>query len=204
MSQTKTKPKRPYFRPTTVAQRRLLFESYEATGDVAQACAKAHVGRGTFYYWRPRFEVGGYEALEQEQSRAPHRTRLPPIGPEIVQEVIAYKQTHPKAGYRTIAQRIRQAHNWQAVIGPSKVRLILIEAGLVKPAQPEPNAAPEPTVVHAPEPDQTLNLDLWVVPLSHAASQELISASLATAAQEDFSPTDRASQPGAVLSGPGL
>jgi transposase len=194
MSQTETKPKRPYFRPTTAAQRRLLFETYEATGDVGQACAKAHVGRGTFYYWRPRFEAGGYEALDQERSRAPHRTRIPPIGPQIVQEVIAYRQAHPEAGYRTVAQRIRQAHDWEPVIGPSKVRLILIEAGLVKPAQPEPKAVPTPTVVHAPEPDQTINIDLCVVPISHEASQEMISASLAAAA-EDFSPSDGASQP---------
>src|SRR5262245_54838076 len=177
MRDPKNKAKRPYFRPTTPAQRRLLFETYEATDDVAQACAKAHVGRGTFYYWRPRFEAGGYEALEQERSRAPHRTRIPPIAPEIVQEVIAYRQAHPEAGYRTVAQRIRQAHDWEPVIGASKVRLILIEAGLVKPAQPEPKAEPEPTVVHAPEPEQTLNIDLCVVPISHQAIQEMISVS---------------------------
>ena len=153
------------------------------------------MGRGTFYYWRPRFEAGGYEALDQERSRAPHRTRIPPIEPEIVQEVIAYRQAHPEAGYRTVAQRIRQAHDWEPVIGPSKVRLILIEAGLVKPAQPEPKGEPKPTVVHAPEPDQTINIDLCVVPLNHEASQEMISASLAAAMEEEFSPADGASQP---------
>jgi transposase len=195
MSQTETNPKRPYFRPTTPAQRRLLFETYEATGDLVKACATAHVGRGTYYYWRPRFEAGGYEALEQERSRAPHRTRIPPIAPEIVQEVIAYKRANPEAGYRTVAQRIRQAHDWEAVIGPSKVRLILLEAGLVKPAQPEPKAEEaNPTAVHAPQPEQTVNIDLCVVPLHHEASQEMISASLAAAA-EDFFPADGASQP---------
>jgi transposase len=193
MSQTETKPKRPYFRPTTPAQRRLLFETYEATGDVDVACAKAHVGRGTFYYWRPRFEAGGYEALEQERSRAPHRTRIPPTAPEIVQEVIAYKQDHPQAGYRTVAQRIRQAHDWQPVIGPTQVRRILLQAGLVRPAQSTPKGEAPPTGVHAPAAEQTVNIDLCVVPLSHEASSELVSASLAEAA-EDFSPTDAASQ----------
>jgi len=192
MNDTATKPKRPYFRPTTPAQRRLLFETYEATGDVAEACAKAHVGRGTFYYWRPRFEADGYAALEQERSRAPHRTRIPPIAPEIVAEVKAYKQAHPEAGYRTVAQRVRQAHDWQPVIGPSKVRLILIEAGLVKPVSPPPTAGAEVTVVHAPQPEQTVNIDLCVVPLSHDASTALLSASLAAAAEEDFSPSAEA------------
>ena len=108
MNETETKPKRPYFRPTTPAQRRLLFETYEATHDVAEACAKAHVGQGTYYYWRPRFETEGYEGLDHERSRAPHRTRIAPIGPEIVEEVVAYKRAHPAAGYRTVAQRVRE------------------------------------------------------------------------------------------------
>lgn len=187
MSNPESKPKRPYFRPTTPAQRRLLFETYEATGDVAKACAKAHVGLGTFYYWRPRFKAGGYAALEQERSRAPHRTRIPPIEPEIVQEVVAYKQAHPEAGYRTVAQRIRQAHDWQPVIGPSKVRLILLDAGLVKPAAPPKGVTAEPAV-HAPQPEQTVNIDLCVVPISHEAKGELVSATVAAAAKENFSP----------------
>lgn len=194
MSKTETKPKRPYFRPTTPAQRHLLFETYEATDDVAEACAKAHVGLGTFCYWRARFEAGGYEALEQERSRAPHRTRIPPIAPEIVQEVKAYKRAHPEAGYRTVAQRVRQAHDWQPVIGPSKVRLILLEAGLVRPAVPEPKTVAEVTAVHAPQPEQTVNIDLCVVPISHEATAALISASLAAAAGEPFSPARAASE----------
>ncbi len=38
-----------YFPLTTPSQRRLLFETWEATGDVALACRTAHVGRRTFY-----------------------------------------------------------------------------------------------------------------------------------------------------------
>lgn len=55
---------RTYFRPTTAAQRRLLFETWEATGDIDCACQAAHMGRRTFYYWKPRFVAGGYAALE--------------------------------------------------------------------------------------------------------------------------------------------
>lgn len=61
----------PYFRPTTAPQRRLLFETWEATGNVAEASRKARVSRDTFYYWKPRFDEGGYEALEQTESHAP-------------------------------------------------------------------------------------------------------------------------------------
>src|SRR5262245_62054947 len=63
--------KRTYVPFTTAAQRRLLFTTWEATGDVAEACRRAHVGRRTFYYWKPRFLAGGYAALEQFASRAP-------------------------------------------------------------------------------------------------------------------------------------
>jgi transposase len=182
-----SKPKRPYFRSTTPQQRRLLFETYEATKDVAEACATAHVGRGTFYYWRPRYEAGGDEALEQERSRAPHRTRIAPIAAAIVEEVLTYKRAHPKAGYRSVANAIRQAHGWQAVIGPTTVRRLLLQAGLVKP---RPAATPPPAVagVHAPQAEQTVNIDLCVVPLSHEASTEMVSTSLGAAAQ-GFSPS---------------
>ena len=189
MSISEAKPKRPYFRPTTSQQRRLLFERYEETGSVPQACATAHVGRGTFYYWWPRFKSGGYPALEQEQSRAPHKTRIPPLAEAIVQEVITYKKAHPEAGYRTVANGVRQAHNWQAVVGATKVRKVLIEAGLGVKLAPAGAKAEAPRAVHAPQSGQTVNIDLCVVPISHEANEQLLSPSLATAAQEDFSPS---------------
>jgi transposase len=188
MSTQEARPKRPYFRPTTPQQRRLLFEIYEATGSVSSACRKAHVGRRTFYYWLPRFREGGYAALEVERSRAPHTTRIPPTPPPIVQEVIAYKNNYPEAGYRSIADEVRKAHNWEPVVGPTKVREILIEAGLVTPrAQSQPESK-HPTVAHAPEPGQTVNVDLCVVPVTHSAAEPLVSVSLAAAANGTFSP----------------
>jgi len=189
MSNETPKPKRPYFRPTTVQQRRLLFETYEVDHNVTAACRKAHVGRGTFYYWWPRYEAGGLAALEQELSRAPHRTRIPPIAETIVEEVISYKRSHPAAGYRSVANAIRQAHEWQPVIGPTKVRRVLLKAGLVKPP-PVVEPAPPVTAIHAPEAEQTVNIDLCVVPISHEAQTELISAALGAVANGDFSPSD--------------
>ena len=63
--------KRIYYGETTPQQRKFLFETWEATGNVTQACQKAHVGRGTFYYWKPRFEEQGYAGLEEYASREP-------------------------------------------------------------------------------------------------------------------------------------
>lgn len=189
MNDEETKPKRTYFRRTTAQQRRLLFETYERTGDIDEACKVARVSRRTFYYWRPRFQEGGYAALEQERSRAPHKTRIPPTPEETVQEVIAYRQSHPQAGYRRIAAELAKAHDWQPVISPTQVRRILLKAGLVGNQSKEKKSKP-PAASHAPEPEQTINVDLCVVPLSHEANQPLKPVTLTEAEEASFSPSD--------------
>jgi len=68
----KKQPRHPYVRPTTPQQRRFLFETYERTHDVAESCRLAHLGRSTFYFWKARFDAGGYAALEQTRSHARH------------------------------------------------------------------------------------------------------------------------------------
>jgi transposase len=168
----------------------LLFEAYERTGDVLEACRVAHVGRRTFYYWLPRFREGGYEALEKERSRAPHRTRIPPLSKGIVEEIIVYKREHPQAGYRSIANALRKAHSWQAVVGPTKVRDVLIKAGLVTPRGRVVSKEGACEAVHAPWPDQTVNIDLFVVPASHSTGIPLEPVSLTATASGDFSPTE--------------
>jgi len=60
-------PKRTYFGYTTAQQRKLLFEVWEATKNIEEACRQARVSQRLFYYWKPRFEQGGYggwKALE--------------------------------------------------------------------------------------------------------------------------------------------
>ena len=190
MSEQEPKSKRPYFRRTTPQQRRLLFETYERTGNVDEACRVAHMGRRTFFYWLPRFRAGGYAALEQERSRAPHKTRIPPTPEETVEEVIAYRQSHPTAGYRRIAAELKRAHDWQSVISPTQVRRILLKAGLVTSRSPD-HKAKTSAVVHAPEPEQTVNIDLCVVPVSHTGNQPLKPVTVKEAEQASFSPSDR-------------
>ena len=60
-----------YSRRTTAEQRRKLFEVWEATGNVIEACQQAGTTMRTFYYWKTRFEQGGYAALEKVRSNAP-------------------------------------------------------------------------------------------------------------------------------------
>lgn len=128
-STSATGGKRPYYRPTTADQRKRLFEVYEETHSVRQAVAAAHVGSGTYYYWRKRFEADGYPGLERPQSHRPH-TFARQLPEAVRHEVLAAKQEHPEWGRQRIADELRKAHGWQAVVSPSEVRRMLVEAGL--------------------------------------------------------------------------
>jgi len=180
---------RPYFRPTTVSQRELLFRAAEETGNVSQAARQAHVGRGTYYYWRARYTADGLAGLAQERSRAPKRTRIAPVDDELRAEVLVYYRDHPhERGYRTIANRLRQRHG-RAVIGSNKVGEIIRAAraaGLLEaptpPARTVASCRPDLPVVHAPQPDQTVHVDLCVLPLTHDGTHALASVSTAVAA----------------------
>jgi len=182
------RPLRVYFRPTTVGQRQLLFSTAEETGNVSEAARRAHVSRGTYYYWRARYESDGAAGLAAEGSRAPHHTRIPPVSAELRAEVLAYHQAHPGEGYRSIANSIGKAHEWQKVIGHTKVREIILAEREDHSPPPAPAAPPVASfhlateAVHAPRPNQTINIDLCVVPLRHDGTQDMVSVSLSAAA----------------------
>jgi hypothetical protein len=120
--------KRTYFPFTTASQRRLLFATWEATGDMAEACRRAHVGRRTFYYWKPRFVAGGYAALEQFASRAP--VRPPRVAPAIAERVCAVHAQHPEWGKQRLADELAKANGWVPLVSPNTVKRILRSAGV--------------------------------------------------------------------------
>ena len=128
------KAKRIYFGQTTAQQRKLLFETWQATGSVTEACRIAHVGRRTFYYWKPRFDEEGYAGLEQYESRAPkepHRT-----APEVEQKVIVLRGENRDWGKRRIADELAKANNWVPLVSPNTVKRILADAGLWETGAP--------------------------------------------------------------------
>lgn len=120
--------KRTYFPPTTAQQRRLLFEVWEATGDREEACRRAHVGQSTFYNWKLRFETGGYEALDEPLSHAPHHPNV--VSPEIKEQVIELRRMQPEWGKRRIAEELAKGNNWVPLVSPNTVKRILEDAGL--------------------------------------------------------------------------
>ena len=126
---------RVYFRPTTAAQRRLLFETWQATGDRQLACAKARVCERTFYNWKSRFDALGFPGLAQPASHAPKQPKR--VSAALEAEVIALRQAQPGWGKVRLAQEISKAHDWQAMVAPNSVKRILRDAGLWNsPLQP--------------------------------------------------------------------
>ena len=120
--------KRISYPRTTVSQRKRLFQIWEATGNLEEALRKTRVSKRTFYYWRPRFEQGGYQALEDFASHAPKNPNR--IDKVIEQQVIQHRQYHPGWGKRRIADELAKANNWTALVSPNTVKRILQDAGL--------------------------------------------------------------------------
>lgn len=120
--------KRTYFGFTTAQQRKLLFEEWEATGNIEGACRTARVSQRLFYYWKPRFEKDGYQGLEEFESRVAHKLNYK--APAIEAEVVNLRRQHPDWGKARIAQEMAKANNWVPVISPNTVRRILQDADL--------------------------------------------------------------------------
>jgi transposase len=122
------RPRHTYFRFTTSQQRKLLFETWESTGSVEEACRKARVSLRLFYYWKPRFEEKGYAGLEEFESRVAHK--LNRKAEAIEQQVIKLRREHPDWGKARITHEMAKANNWVPLISPNTVKRILQEAQL--------------------------------------------------------------------------
>jgi len=120
--------KRTYYGYSTYQQRKLLFEIWEKTGAVIQACQKAHVSRRLFYYWKSRIDEKGYAGLEKFDSRAAHHPNKK--DERIEQKVLDLKNGNADWGKRRIAEELAKANNWTPLVSANTVRRILRSAGL--------------------------------------------------------------------------
>jgi len=125
--------KRTHFHPTTLQQRTLLFETWEQTQSVEAACEKAHVGKSTFYNWKPRFEQDGYPGLKGGNRGRP--TGSGRIEPSIRSKVLEMHNAHKEWGKQRLADEMAKANNWVPLVSPNSVRRILREAGYWKPEE---------------------------------------------------------------------
>ena len=119
---------RIYYPRTTHSQRRLLFETWEATGDIEAACVRAHVSRRTFYYWKSRYEKEGYEGLKEMRKPGPAKGMW--VSTEIQAEVVAMKEAHLEWGKQRIADELAKKNSWVPLVSVNTVRRILQEKGL--------------------------------------------------------------------------
>jgi transposase InsO family protein/transposase len=130
------------------------------------------VSERTFYYWRPRFEKGGYDALVEFASHAPKEPNQ--TAAAIEQEVIELRQQNEGWGKQRIADELAKKNNWLPVISPNTVRRILQEAGLwLQPIPQSVKAKFEPVSRTAEMPGQSLNVDLCFVPADHENEAKL-------------------------------
>ena len=166
-----TTKKRIHFPRTTFPQRKLLFQTWEATGNIKKACQRAHVCQNTFYRWKPRFLEGGYEALSTFESHAPKNPRR--TSRAVEQQVIALRKTHPKLGKRSIANELTKRNNWTPLVSPNTVQRILKDAGLLSQEEKSPPKGPSGKALTSEKPGQTINVDLAFVPTSHEAVAKL-------------------------------
>jgi len=186
---------------TTQSQREKLFQIWEETGDIGKACREVRVSEGTFYYWRPRFEAGGYETLKEFASHAPKKPNRTSV--EIEQEVIEIRRENESWGRQRIADELAKQNSWVPVISPNTVKRILQDAGLW--SKPESSSMPkkfEPVSRTADVPDQSLNVDLCFVPAEHEFEAKLpaVSGSSGRLVVERVkSETNEADYPGTVF-----
>lgn len=117
-----------YYPKTTYSQRKLLFEIWEETGDVVDACRQARVCQGTYYYWRGRFTEEGYEGLQKIKKTGPKKGVL--TGEEIKTDVVQLKKENKEWGKRRIADELAKNNGWIPIISPNTVREILREKGM--------------------------------------------------------------------------
>jgi transposase len=120
--------KRTYYGFSTSQQRKLLFETWEASGSITQACQKARLSRRSFYYWKPRFDEFGYAGLEEFASRAAHK--LNSKSREVEQGVREMRRENPDWGKARIAQEMAKANNWVPLVSPNTVKRILCKADM--------------------------------------------------------------------------
>jgi transposase len=114
--------------PKTTAQQRVhLFEAWETTGDIAQACTTAAVSRSTFYYWKDRFIEHGYAGLSDMRQGLVSANSLPN---PIVDEIIRLKKAHPTWGKWQIARTLCEQFPERGTLSPNTVRRVLTAAGL--------------------------------------------------------------------------
>ena len=121
---------RIYYPKTTYSQRQLLFQVWEETEDVLEACRQARISESTFYYWKKCFETEGYEGLKEMKKPGPARGMR--VSTEIQEKVVAMKEAHPEWGKQRIADEVAKNNNWVPLVSVNTVRRILEEKGLWK------------------------------------------------------------------------
>jgi len=155
-----------YYPVTTSSQRTQLFSLWKSGDTIAEASRKVHVSIGTFYYWKPRFEARGFEALLKPEKSGP---KLPAnkTSPSITSRILIMKEKNPIWGRQRIADQLMKENDWVAVVSASTVGNILKLGGYQSDVKPKEHSKLKQQVAHAEKPNQTINIDMCFIPNTH-------------------------------------
>ena len=90
-----------------------MFETWETTGSVTAACRKAHIGCGTFYYWKARFDSDGYAGVEEYEKKGPEKG-YGRVSEQDEMQALELHEQHDDWGKHRIANEIAKANNNEA------------------------------------------------------------------------------------------
>lgn len=152
--------KKVYFRETTFQQRKCLFELIEETGNVSKACKRMKISRGTYYYWKERYEKDGIEGIREPKSHSPHNHYT--IDPLIEKRIVNLKRQHPNWGKKRIAQWIWKENNWEKIVAVNTVKNVLDRHGMWNADIKKKKMKNKGTT--ADKPNKTINIDLCFIP----------------------------------------
>ena len=117
-----------HFPLTTAQQRKLLFETWQATGHVTAACRTAHVGPRDVLLLEAALRCTGLPWVGRICQSGRERAHRTPAA--VAQQVLALRHEHADWGKKRLADELAQANNWVPLVGPNTVKRILQDAGL--------------------------------------------------------------------------
>lgn len=132
-----------------------VLRALEPNTNLAGICREFGVSRKTGYKWLERYRSGGVLAL-RDLSRRPHTSPLG-VSPEVIVDLIAIRNTHPRWGARKLIWALEQS-GAKSIPAERTVNRILERAGLIVSRKLHPKRPPD-----TPKPDVTADKpnSLW-------------------------------------------
>jgi putative transposase len=150
-------------RNAMTSREEFVLRALEPNASMTQLCLEYQISRKTGYKWLARYKKHGMPGLV-ELSRRPRRSPLAVDG-EVVVEVVAIRQAHPKWGAKKIHAIMQRSFEGKIPTERTIVR-ILERTGLLQPRRrkrfpPRPQTAAPKLTIEAPNDVWTVDFKGW-------------------------------------------